>query len=506
MGKIFDAPANISPAGGGGRRAAAGDAGGSGEGLQAFGSSIVAFGDEIQAREEREDVTRAQTMRSAAMANLDGLSTEMERVALPGAPDHVKNSQQAVKDYYASQPRATTAKGQQVRALQEAEMLSHFTIQSSTFQAAAVGKKVKLDFTASSQTDRNVITASANPEAAHLALLQPQIDKINDPNGVLYGGLKGDAARAALTRETQEDYTEALVIGLIRQNPEAAKARLEAGSFSKTLPPEDVERLIKEANTAISADETDARLAATNEEKAVKKARDATEMAFSLRIGTDNPPTTREIMTSNMSLEAKKSLTNFLEGRINSSTPGMLNRVAVDILEGVITTREQLHALVGQGLGFTDFNAAATLLADADGPKGKQQQIFLKQLIRVGSSAHGASNEGLNWVNPQGDARQLAWLQEMIPRWFAAIERGVPASALVDKNDKKNYLGFGITGMSAAEIMRQSLIVNSPPPPVTGGKRPEGNLTKRGTEIYTNRIVVLIGDKWYYEDNYTLVE
>jgi hypothetical protein len=232
------------------RRATAEDFGGTAKGLQIAGKALATIASDLQAKEERADVTRVQTLQSQAMSDLTGIISGLELSADLGAPGHIDKVKDQIRQYYAErEDQATTAKGRLLLQKQQAAVLSHFTIQAIGFQSGSVAAKVKSDFKNGLNADKNTLLHT--PDDATLALLtKNNLDKINDKDGAIYHGLDAKQ-RAEFSKETLESLNVSRVQGLIRQDPEQTLIDLEAGKFDDDLNNKDVNPLRREARQAL---------------------------------------------------------------------------------------------------------------------------------------------------------------------------------------------------------------------------------------------------------------
>ncbi len=98
MPKIFDAPANIAPSGGGGRRASEGDVGGFGRGMVEFGGAISDISDILKVREDKRSITSARAQFSEFEIEFRNEEAERQRLAPVGAPGHYDESQKLFDD------------------------------------------------------------------------------------------------------------------------------------------------------------------------------------------------------------------------------------------------------------------------------------------------------------------------------------------------------------------------------------------------------------------------
>jgi len=98
MPKIFDAPANIAPSGGGGRRASEGDVGGFGRGMVEFGGAISDISDILKVREDKRSITSARAQFSEFEIEFRNEEAERRRLAPVGAPGHYDASQKLFDD------------------------------------------------------------------------------------------------------------------------------------------------------------------------------------------------------------------------------------------------------------------------------------------------------------------------------------------------------------------------------------------------------------------------
>ena len=254
MGKFtsYDAPLGVAgPIST--RRATVDDFGGDAKSFQIAAKEITNFAARQTLQAESADVTATRTLQSQAMSDLTMTIAELEQKAELGAPNFVESVQDKVNQYYDKRKDSiTTKKGKDAFKVSQQNVLSHFTKSAITFKSASAGAKVKSDFRASVNNDKNTILQ--NPDSETFNFIVENIEtKIYDKNGAIYNGLKNAEDRDTLAKETIEDLSETRVRGLIRRNPEQTLIDIEAGVFADTLKPEKVPVLRKEAQRAINA-------------------------------------------------------------------------------------------------------------------------------------------------------------------------------------------------------------------------------------------------------------
>ena len=220
MGKFtsYDAPLGVAgPIST--RRATVDDFGGDARGFQIAAKEITNFTAKQTLRAESADVTATRTLQSQAMSDLTMTIAELEQKAELGAPNFVESVQDKVNQYYDKRKDSiTTKKGKDAFRVSQQDVLSHFTKSAITFKSASAGAKVKSDFRASVNNDKNTILQNPDPETFNF-IVENIETKIYDKNGAIYNGLKNAEDRDTLAKETIEDLSETRVRGLIRRNP-----------------------------------------------------------------------------------------------------------------------------------------------------------------------------------------------------------------------------------------------------------------------------------------------
>ena len=264
----FNAPAGVAGPTAGRSATAADFGGGAGAGLQNFAGSLAKFSQQIQAKEERADVTHVQTLQSSALADLTGSIAQLENDAELGAPGHIDAVKNLVGQYYTDrQDQAQTKKGQLLFQRQQAAVLSHFTVAAITFQSGSLGAKVKADFNIGLDHDKK--TLLHDPDLLSL-ILSFQTGKIENRDGAIATALNAKET-GELAQETSDALGVAAVRGFIRRNPEQALIDLESGAFDDVVDSTDINPLRREAEQGLKG----LRAADSAEIKRLKELRDA---------------------------------------------------------------------------------------------------------------------------------------------------------------------------------------------------------------------------------------
>ena len=378
MGKFtsYDAPLGVAgPIST--RRATVDDFGGDARGFQIASKEITNFAAKQTLRAESADVTATRTLQSQAMSDLTMTIAELEQKAELGAPNFVESVQDKVNQYYDKRKDSiTTKKGKDAFRVSQQDVLSHFTKSAITFKSASAGAKVKSDFRASVNNDKNTILQNPDPETFNF-IVENIKTKIYDKNGAIYNGLKNAEDRNTLAKETIEDLSETRVRGLIRRNPEQTLIDIEAGVFADTLKPEKVPVLRKEAQRAINA----ARVAEEAEIKAEKKRKTEEQKEKTNTIF-------QKIITGKNSDGEVVSPTEIKEEILSSGLPSF----------GVFSQNKLLIKLRQTTIGTNKEEADATLRQVGDN--------YLSQII-TGQKGSGVDDAGLPIAKEKVDYTEL---------------------------------------------------------------------------------------------------
>lgn len=209
------------------------------------GRELMGLAEDAAKRRKRIEDAQYVTNSMAQLRQTTLEDSEKSRLeAEPGAPDHATNFMKRFDENLAGfmdgAPSAEAATAFQQRANVFRATTSG---QEAAFESKSRGQKVIDDFSASQDIVAN--TLMRNPDALSEAMAQSRMDIKQ------YSGLLPKAALAELQKGSDATLVYAAALGMLEQDPNILKAKLDKGEFDKYLEPSKVAKLRNQVQTKL---------------------------------------------------------------------------------------------------------------------------------------------------------------------------------------------------------------------------------------------------------------
>jgi hypothetical protein len=338
-----------------------------------------------------------------------------------------------------------------------ADVLSHFTDKTAADASVITGQALVANL--GQTADSAVQAVRADPTSMGLAI-KNITSSINAQIAAAHGldGQQAEEARTSVLKEAQAGIVRAGISAAMDKNLAYGESLLNNSAYSKYLSPEAQTELEQYAKMTARANQTDARLAASEAREAkLQQSQNTMSQIYSGFVQPDGsikiPPNTAAKILSdpNMTGADKVAMINFTEGqalaRASSTVPTVsdpttFTNTLSTIIDGKGTVADVLNGVKNGALSEKDSTYLIKTINDMQ--KNPQVAADNKALTNFFQTYKGYVDTSTPLMpNAQTQQRWGEFQSDKFAQFQQGIAAGIPAKDLLDPNNK-NFIGSDI--------------------------------------------------------------